>query len=94
MQSNSKLRRVGIAVAGLAACVALASCGGSSNSDNGTPPAAAATTPTLASASANIAGFIAYLKVLVITMPDTASPIDITGFVAPTDDTALYDPSI
>lgn len=93
MQFNSKLRRAGFAGAGLAACVALASCGGSSNSDNGTPPAAV-TTPTLASASANIAGFIAYLKVLVVTMPDTALPIDVSTFVAPTDDTALYDPSI
>jgi hypothetical protein len=71
----------------------MASCGGS---DNGSPPVAtppASNTPP-ASASASVAGFIAYLKILVATTPETTGPLDLTNFVAPTDDTAPFDPTI
>ena len=85
--------KLGLAVAGLALVTTLASCGGS---DNGSPPTAAtpvSNTPP-ASASANVGGFIAYVKTVVASSSDTASPIDLTGFVAPTDDTGPFDPTI
>jgi len=97
MQSMSKLRinqlrRVGLAAVGLSACIGLASCGGSD--DNGIPPVATTSNTPPASASASVGGFIAYLKLLVVTMPDTTTPLDVSAFVAPTDDTGPFDPSI
>jgi len=91
MQSITKLRRAAFAIAGLALSVGLASCGGH---DDGTPPAAAVSNTPPASASASVAGFIAYMKLLVVTMPDTTTPLDVSAFVAPTDDTGMPDPSI
>ena len=88
------LRRLGLVLAGVSSCVGLASCGGH---DDGTAPvpvvAVVSNTPP-ASASANIAGFIAYVKIVISTSPDNTQPIDLTGFVAPADDTAAFDPSI
>ena len=85
--------RVGVAVA--ATVMLLASCGG--NDDNGMaavtqPPVASNTPPD--SASADIPGFIAFLKTLVPTQPETTQPLDVTMFVAPMSDTAVPDPSI
>jgi hypothetical protein len=93
MQSLSKRSRVGLAIAGVALSVGLASCGGK---DDGTPPVAttAASNTPPASASASVAGFIAYLKLLVVTMPENTTPLDVSAFVAPTDDTGPFDPSI
>ncbi len=93
MNVNSSFRRIGLGVVGLAACVALASCGGK---DDGMAPVAtpvASNTPP-ASASASVLGFIAYLKILTPTMPENTQPLDLTGFVAPTDDTGAFDPTI
>ncbi|MEO8938000.1 MAG: hypothetical protein ABI277_00045 [Burkholderiaceae bacterium] len=93
MQASSKLRRVGLTIAALALVTTLASCGGS---DNGTPapvtPVASDTPP--ASASASTLGFIAFLKTVVVTMPETTQPLDLTNFVAPTDDTGPFDTTI
>ncbi len=93
MQASSRLRRVGLAVAALAVVTTLASCGGS---DDGTPPAMTpvATNTPPASASVSVGGFIAYLKTLVVTAPETIEPLDVTNFVAPTDDTGPFDPTI
>lgn len=93
MRKISSIRRVGLAVAGLSLCVGLASCGGS---DDGTPPVVApvASNTPPASASASVLGFIAYLKILTPMLPDNTQPLDLTGFVAPTDDTGAFDPSI
>ena len=93
MHATSRLRLTRLAV-GLAVATTLASCGGSDDADN-TPPAppAASNTPP-ASASASSSGFIAYLKTLVVTMPATSEPLDVASFVAPTDDTGPFDPSI
>jgi hypothetical protein len=91
------LRRVLIGVAAAAVAVTTASCGGSSNDNGnqttGTAPAPVANTPP-ASASQNVDGFIAFLKLLVPNQQDVTQPLDVTTFVAPTDDTGLPDPSI
>ena len=57
MQAIRKLRRIGLAAAGLALVTALASCGGN---DNGSPPAPtpAASNMPPASASASSLGFM------------------------------------
>lgn len=95
---NSKTRRarvVSIALAG-AAAIGLASCGGGNdNNDNGNnnPPPPASNTPP-ASASADVAGFIAFLKTLVVQFPETTEPLDLTNFTAPTSDTTEPDPSV
>lgn len=71
----------------------LASCGGN---DDGAPvpvtPVDSNQPP--ASASATSDGFIAFLKTVVVTMPETTTPLDVTNFVAPTSDTALPDTTI
>lgn len=92
--SSNKLRLTGLAVAGLALATTLAACGGSDDTDNTppTPPVASNTPP--ASASASSSGFIAYLKTLVVTTPETSEPLDVASFVAPTDDTGAFDPTI
>jgi len=94
MQAIRILRRVGLAIGGLALVTALASCGGG-NDDGGPPPVTppVSNTPP-ASASASVAGFIAYVKVIVASSSDSGAPVDLTGFVAPTDDTGAFDPSI
>ena len=93
MMNFHALRRVGVVGTGLAALLLLASCGGS---DDGNPPVVTApvsNTPP-ASASADVGGFIAYVKTVVASSSDTSSPIDLTGFVAPTDDTGPFDTTI
>ena len=94
MQTMTKLRRAGIVIAAVAITTTLASCGG--GNDDGTPPPAppVATNMPPASASASSLGFIAYLKTLVVTMPDNTEPLDVTNFVAPTDDTGPFDTTI
>ena len=47
-----------------------------------------------ASASTSSLGFIEYLKVLTATTQNTVEPLDLTNFVAPTDDTGAFDPTI
>ena len=69
----------------------LASCGGS---DDGTPPLATPVNQPPASASASTDGFIAFLKTVVVTMPETTEPLDVATFVAPVADLAQPDPSI
>lgn len=92
MHALQKLRRAGQGLAAAAVIVTLASCGGH---DDGAPvPAVADTNMPPASASATVGGFIAYLKVLTATAPETTSPLDLTGFVAPTDDIGAFDTSI
>ena len=94
MQAIRNLRRIGLAAAGLALVTALASCGGNDNGSPAPTPTPPASNTPPASASASSLGFIAFLKTLVPTMPDTAAPLDVTGFVAPTDDTGPFDTSI
>ena len=94
MLAIRKLRRVGAALAGLALATTLASCGGG-NDDGGPPPVTppVSNTPP-ASASASVLGFIAYVKLIVASSSDSGAPVDLTGFVAPTDDTGPFDPTI
>ncbi len=76
----------------------LASCGGSDDGSPETPTP----TPVVpvdsnrppASASTTTDGFIAFLKTLVVTTPETTTPLDVADFVAPTSETALPDPTI
>ena len=94
MQVNGKISRVGLAIGGLTLVTALASCGG--GNDNGGPPAVVppvSNTPP-ASASASVLGFIAYVRTIVASSSDSGAAVDLTGFVAPTDDTGAFDPSI
>lgn len=93
----STARRTVLASGRLAALLlvtGLAACGGSDDNanDNAGPPVASNTPP--ASASTDAAGFIAYLKVLVPTRPETTEPLDVAAFVAPVDDTAEPDSTI
>lgn len=92
---DPRVRGVSIALAGLVTVMALASCGG--GNDNGGPPPApppAASNQPPPSASSSVAGFIAYLKTLVVTKQDTVEPLDLTGFVAPVSDTTEPDPGV
>ena len=96
MRSNTRspaiVRTAGTAAA-IAVTVLLASCGGS---DDGAPPPApppvVSNTPP-ASASASSDGFIAYLKTVVPTKPETTDPLDVATFVAPKSE-GDPDPSI
>ncbi len=93
MQIFSNVRRIGLAIAGLALATTLASCGGN---DNGGPPPVTppvSNTPP-ASASASVLGFIAYVKTIVASSSDSGAPVDLTGFVAPTDDSGSPDLTI
>ena len=85
--------RYGLVAVTAAVTFVLASCGGS---DDGGPAVVAppASNQPPASASQNVDGFIAYLKLLVVTKPETTEPLDVTAFVAPTTDTSEPDPSI
>lgn len=71
----------------------LASCGGSDDGSP-TPVTAVDANQPPASASASSDGFIAFLKTIVGTTPETTLPLDVTTFVAPTTETALPDPAI
>ena len=66
----------------LCAAAALAGCGGR---DDDVPPA---TESVPESASASVAGFIDYLKQLVVASADTLEPVDVSAVTPPTDDTA------
>ena len=90
-----RVRGASIALAGLATAIMLASCGGG-HDDGGPPPVTPPPVSNMppASASADVAGFIAYLKILVVTMPDADQPLDLSAFTAPTSDTALPDPGV
>lgn len=85
--------RVAGTIAALCASAFLASCGGS---DDGpapvTPPVASNTPP--ASAAASTDGFIAFLKTVVPTRPETTDPLDVTGFTAPVTEVGDPDQSI
>lgn len=89
------VRRASIALAGLATVIALASCGGGRD-DGGPPPTVPPPVSNMppASASADVTGFIAYLKILVVTMQDTVEPLDLTSFTAPVSDTTEPDPGV
>ena len=77
---NSKLKLIA-----LSAAAVLAACGGNDYSDAGsTPPA---TTSVPASASQSVDGFIAYLKLLVVSAADMLEPVDTSMVTAPADDT-------
>lgn len=93
MQISSNVCRIGLAIAGLALATTLASCGGN---DNGGPapvtPPVSNTPP--ASASASVLGFIAYVKTIVASSSDSGAPVDLMGFVAPTDDSGSPDLTI
>jgi hypothetical protein len=73
---------------------ALASCGGSDHDDNNVPPVAIDFNIPPASASASVDGFIAFMKGVVATTPDTLAPLDVANFVAPTSDTTEPDQTI
>lgn len=59
----------------------LAACGGFSGGPS-------VTSEVPASASASIAGFIDYLKELVVTPAETLEPVDVSSVTPPRDDTS------
>lgn len=71
-------------LAALGVAVLLAACGGDNNS-NSTPPA---TSQVPASASQSIDGFIAYLKLLVVSAADLLEPVDTSMVTGPKDETS------
>jgi len=87
------IRRAAGGMVAIATVTMLASCGGSDDGQPVVVPPVASNTPP-ASASVDVNGFIAFMKALVATQQDTAQPLDVTAFVAPTTDTGLPDPSI
>lgn len=64
--------------------VGLAACGGGGGKGGG--GGVAANTPP-ASASASVQGFVSYLQGIVATRSESAEPVDLSGFVAPSSDT-------
>lgn len=77
-----------IRMSGLAAmlvgALVVAGCGGN-DFNNGSDTSV--TTEVPASASASVAGFIEYLKQLVVASADMLEPVSVAGFTAPVDDT-------
>lgn len=94
MKRLTAMRRAIAVVAGAAALATLASCGGHDDGGPTPTPTPVATNTPPASASASVDGFIAFLKTLVPTKPETTEPLDVTGFTAPTTETGDPDPSI
>lgn len=94
--SFSILQTLRVGLVGCALAL-LASCGGSGGGDDnnggGGGGGAASNTPP-DSASASVTGFIAYLKTVVVTMPNTIEPLDVSNFVAPTVDNMEPDQTI
>ena len=89
---NTPLRFVspGVGALVLASVAMLSACGGS-DYDHTPPPPAAVVPPTTAvpaSASTSIAGFIAYLQLLVVASADMLEPVDTSSVTAPTDETS------
>ncbi len=80
------VQRVALATV-LAAGATLAGCGG-----DYTQPAVTEAVP--ASASESVAGFIAYLKELVVSSADMLEPVDVSSVTPPVDETSEPDPSI
>jgi hypothetical protein len=72
-------------LAALGVAVLLAACGGDNNNSNSTP---AATSQVPASASQSIDGFIAYLKLLVVSAADMLEPVDTSMVTGPKDETS------
>lgn len=68
-------------ILGLGVAAALAGCGGGGH-DN--PPPATESVP--ASASASSAGFIGYLRALVVAAAEMLEPVDVSALVPPADD--------
>jgi hypothetical protein len=80
-------KRLSLGVAAIAA-VTLSACGG----DNFSRPAVTEQVP--ASASESSAGFIAYLRELVVSSADLLEPVDVSAVTPPQDDTSEPDPAI
>ena len=79
------------ALAAVGAAALMSGCGGGDY--NHTPaPVIPATTAVPASASQSIDGFIAYLKLLVVSSADTLEPVDTSMVTAPTDETSEPQP--
>ena len=78
-------QKLGLALAA-SIVLGLSACGGG---DDTTPPV---TSQVPASASASVAGFMAYVVALVATAPDNLEPVDISTVTAPTSDTTEPDP--
>ena len=71
-----------ILISALLAAAVLSACGGG---DDGPPPATAQV-PT--SASQSVAGFVDYLKRLVVASADTLEPVDVSAVTPQVDDSA------
>ena len=69
-------------VLAMCAAAALVGCGGG---DDNVPPA---TESVPQSASQSVAGFIDYLKQLVVASADMLEPVDVSSVTPPTDDAA------
>ena len=67
----------------LMAVAALSACGGG---DDDTPAPPPVTEAVPASASASVAGFIDYLKALVVASADMLEPVDVSAVTPQTDD--------
>ena len=79
---NSGQKRVAKAAVAIATAAFLSGCfGGGDNDDNNS----SVTSEVPASASQSIAGFISYLKELVVASADMLEPVDITTVTAPAD---------
>ena len=72
-----------ILISALSAAAVLSACGGG-NDD--TPPPVTSQVPE--SASQSSAGFVDYLKRLVVASADTLEPVDVSAVSPPTDDSA------
>jgi hypothetical protein len=83
------IRRITLASA-LATGLALGACGG--GDDNVAAPAATDAVPD--SASQSIAGFVSYLKELVMSSADLLEPVDVSTVTPPVDETSEPDTSI
>lgn len=67
----------------LASAALLSACGGDDDS-----PVPDATTSVPASASESVGGFIAYLKLLVVSAADMLEPVDVSAVTPQTSETA------
>lgn len=67
----------------LMAAAALTACGGGDDDTPAPPPVTQEVPP---SASASVAGWIAYLKALVVAAADDLEPVDVSAVIPPTDD--------
>ena len=72
-----------ILISALFAAAVLSACAGGNDE---TPPPATAQVPE--SASQSVAGFVDYLKRLVVASADTLEPVDVSAVSPPTDDSA------